>query len=81
MTEAIGKGSNPVWDRKGKISVVIPVYCSQESLEILVPRLVAVLSELAQDLFWSMTAAWRIAGRSMKQLKQQYEEFLKIVRL
>lgn len=83
MTEAIGKGSNPVWDRKGKISVVIPVYCSQKSLEILVSRLVAVLSELAQDYEiilvddCSLDNSWEV----MKQLKQQHEEFLKIVRL
>lgn len=49
MTEAIGKGSNPVWDRKGKISVVIPVYCSRKSLEILVSRLVDVLGGMARD--------------------------------
>ena len=83
MTEAIGKGSNPVWDRKGKISVVIPVYCSQESLEILVSRLVDVLGGMARDYEiilvddCSPDNSWEV----LKRLKQGHEKVLKIVRL
>lgn len=67
----------------GKISVVIPVYRSEDSLRILVGELVDVLIEMGRDFELvlvddcSPDNSWAV----MKDLKNKYEKHLKIVHL
>jgi glycosyltransferase involved in cell wall biosynthesis len=65
------------------VSVVIPVYCAQESLPELIQRLVAVLSGLGERFEivcvddCSPDNSWQV----LKELKGRYPDYLRIVRL
>lgn len=68
---------------QGKVSVVIPVYRSEESLEALVARLLAVFEKMGRDCEivlvddCSPDNSWNV----LKDLKQRHDKALTIVRL